>query len=236
MKKISHDQAIYFRSEFRKARLATERDPQNCMSIAHVLESFSTQICERHEKSPRHSLEECSQDIQDFIAKCHPIDADSHSDYHIGFSRLYDIARFGRNDMAHRGSRAKFLAPRFMELSIALEDALMNRNRIERVRDYMVRDVATAQLIQPLSAVRQDMLINSFSCMPYFDTDECKWFVVSDADIARYLRPNSKYIQDRLNHTLECAIKNGLERQQPLVRKPNCLDRSDILARLMAMS
>lgn len=139
MNKITQEQAVYFRNEFRKAQLATEQDHQNCMSIAHVMESFGTQICERHEKSPRHSLEKCSKDIKKFVDKHHPTYINYHSHYHIGFSRLYDIARLGRNDMAHRGSRAKYLAPRFMELSIAMEDTLMAHANTVKARDYMAR-------------------------------------------------------------------------------------------------
>ena len=223
MKKISQEQAMYFRNEFRKARLATERDPQNCMSIAHVLESFGTQICKGHEESQRHSLEKCFKDIKTFIDKHHPIVADYHSDYHVGFGRLYNVARFGRNDMAHRGSRAKYLAPRFMELSITVEDALMGYANTEKAQDYMVRDVTIARLEQPLSAIRQDMLINSFTNAPYFDEDKKEWFVVSDIDIAHYLRPNGKYNPDRLNDTLKCAIKKDKEfaKHQPFVCKPD---------------
>ena len=226
MKDMSSEQAIYFRDEFRKARLATERDPQDCMSIAHVLESFGMQIWESHEKSLR-SLEKSSKDIKAFVDEYHPTYINYHSHYHIGFSRLYDIARLGRNDMAHRGSRAKYLAPRFMELSIAVEDALMAHANTVKARDYMVRDVTTAQLCQPLSAIRQDMLINSFNSVPYFHKGE--WFIVSDADIASYLRPNGKYIADRLIHTLECALKNGMAKCKPTVCEPEKLV-SDILA------
>ncbi len=205
MKKISQEQAIYFRNEFRKGRLATERDPQNCMSVAHVLKSFGSQICA---KKGTHSLGHCANVIKKFVGAHNPISETLCPDYHIRFGRLFEVVRRSRNDLAHRGSRAKYFAPRFTELSIAIEDALMNHDSIEKVQDYMVRDVATAQLSQPLSAIRQDTLTNSFSYMPYFDKRECKWFVVSDADIAGYLRSSEKYNRDWLNHTLEYAIKN----------------------------
>ena len=221
MKNISQEQAIYFRNEFRKARLAIERDPQNCTSISYVLESFGSQIC--NEKKGRHSLGHCADEIKEFVRKHNPISETLCPDYHIRFGRLYEVVREGRNDMAHRGSRAKYFAPRFMELSITIEDALMNHDSIERVQDYMVRDVATAQLSQPLSAIRQNMLMNSFTYMPYFDKIECKWFVVSDADIAVYLRSGERNKRDRLNHTLKCAIKNGIDRRKPTVCEPEKL-------------
>ena len=99
----------------------------------------------------------------------------------------------------------------------------MGYTNTEKARDYMVRAVAVAQLSQPLSAIRQDMLINSFTSAPYFNENEQEWFVVSDADIARYLRQNGKYNPDRLNDTLRCAIKKDKEfaKHQPLVCKPD---------------
>lgn len=227
MKDVSQEQAIYFRNEFRKARLATERDPQNCLAIAQVLESFGTQVCSnKHE----HSIGRCAGAVKKFVRKFNPISETLCPDYHIRFGRLYEIVRDSRNDLAHRGSRAKYFAPRFMELTIAIEDALMNHDKIEKVQDYMVRDVATAQLSQPLSAIRQAMLINSFSYMPYFDKDDkgkCNWFVVSDADIADYLRSGSseRDKRDRLNHTLKCATtdENGMARCKPTVYEPEKL-------------
>ena len=220
MKSISQEQAVYFRNEFRKARLAIERDPKNCMSIAHVLESFGAQICD---KKGRHDLGHCVGAVCEFVRKYNPISETLCPEYHLRFGRLYTLVREGRNDVAHRGSRAKYFAPRFMELSITIEDALMNHDSVEKAQDYMVRDVATAQLSQPLSSIRQSMLINSFSYMPYFDKDEYEWFVVSDADIAVYLRSSERNKRDRLNHTLKCAIKNGIDRRKPTVCEPEKL-------------
>ena len=228
MKKINQNQAIYFRNEFRKARLATERDPQDCLTIAQVLESFGTQICT---KKRGHSLGHCADVIKKFVREHNSISETPCCDYHIKFSRLFEVVRRSRNDLVHRGSRAKYFAPRFTELSIVIEDALMDHEDIEKVQDYMVRDVATAQLSQPLSAIRQNMLMNSFSYMPYFDKSECKWLVVSDADIAQYLRFNGEYHRNQLYDTLECAIKseNGIAKHEPTVCEPEKLIR-DILA------
>ena len=229
MKNITPEQAIYFRNEFRKARQATEQDHQNCLAIAQVLETFGTQICK---KNGRHSLRHCSDAIKKFVLEHNPINETLCPDYHIRFGRLFEVVRESRNDLAHRGSRAKYFAPRFMELSIAIEDALMNHDEIERVQDYMVRDVAIALLSQPLSAIRHAMLINAISYMPYFDKGnkgKCKWFVVSDADIAVYLRSGSsernKNKRDRLNHTLKCAVtdENGIARCKPTVYEPEKL-------------
>ena len=222
MKNITPEKAIYFRNEFRKARRATERDPQDCMSIAHVLESFGSQVCKKKHKYG-HTIGGCYDAIKEFVREYNPASKTLCPDYHLKFGRLYKVVRDGRNDMAHRGSRAKYLAPRFAELSIVIEDALMNHDEIERVQDYMVRDVTTAQLSQPLSAIRQDMLINSFSYMPYFNEAKRKWFVVSDEDIARYLRSNGKYRQDRVYDTLGCAIKKRMKTHTPLVCEPDML-------------
>lgn len=67
------------------------------------------------------------------------------------------------------------------------------------------------------------MLINSFTSVPYFNEDKQEWFVVADVDIARYLRRNGKYDQDRLNDTLEYALKEDAEfaKHQPLILEPD---------------
>jgi hypothetical protein len=77
-----------------------------------------------------------------------------------------------------------------VQLAIVLEDALMSDATL--VRDFMVRDPACAQPWQPVSAVRQVMLSRSYSFMPIHlagvRDDAAGWFLLSDAEIARYLR------------------------------------------------
>ena len=81
--------------------------------------------------------------------------------------------------------------------------------------------------------IRKEMLTNSFTHIPYFD-DKGEWFVVSDADIARYIRCSGEYEKKRLSHKLECLAKEkGLCAPKPqvvcpddLVRKVVCSDKS----------
>ena len=45
---------------------------------------------------------------------------------HIPFSQLYDVVRIARNDALHQGAFARHLTTHAIEISIVLEDALMN--------------------------------------------------------------------------------------------------------------
>ena len=53
------------------------------------------------------------------------------------------------------------------------------------VGDYMVRNPICAELWQPLSFIRQQMLANSFSFLPV--KSAAGWCLVSDLEIAPYL-------------------------------------------------
>src|SRR5262249_32601868 len=81
------------------------------------------------------------------------------------FSLLFDLVRDARNDALHQGAFARHLTVHAIELALRLEDAL--RKRLPAiVENYMVRNPVCAELWQPISLIRQQMLANSFSFMP----------------------------------------------------------------------
>ena len=71
----------------------------------------------------------------------------------------------GRNDALHQGACARHLANHAVQLALVLEDALMPSE--PKVSDFMVRDAICAAHWQPISFVRQQMLANSFSYLPF---------------------------------------------------------------------
>ena len=103
----------------------------------------------------------------------------------------------------------------------------------DKVKDYMVASPVVAQMWQPLRIIRKEMLTNSFTHIPYLD-DKGEWFVVSDANIARYIRCSGEYEKKRLSHKLECLAKEkGICASKPqvvcpddLVSKVVCPDKS----------
>lgn len=213
---IGKQEAIYFRNRFRDARAAAEKSDRDCMEIIYALEDFGQVLT--GEQDPRNqNLGKYQNCITKFVDKHYP-DKD-RPQYQIDFGRLYDIVRDSRNSAVHKGARSRYFAPRAVELSLIMEDALMCAADTDKVKDYMAASPVVAQLWQPLSIIRKEMLTNSFTHIPYFDKDKGEWFVVSDAVIARYLRPRPycTYKKSRLNHTLEKALSKGMRRSKPLV-------------------
>ena len=78
------------------------------------------------------------------------------------------------------------------------------------VGDYMVRGPVCAALWQPISYIRQAMLINSFSYLPVLwagDKQQATWHLISDYTIAQYVRHKDR--NARLAKTLEEALTTG---------------------------
>ena len=77
----------------------------------------------------------------------------------------------------------------------------------DKVADYMVKNVITASLWQPLCFIRQQMLMNSFSFLPVLDEyGQPTGQLVADCSLAAYLRKSRK---DRLASNLRDAISPG---------------------------
>ena len=129
------------------------------------------------------------------------------------FEKLYDFVRQARNDAMHEGAAARHATTHAIELSIVLENALMNG--YDKVGDFMVRNPVCAALWQPLSFIRQTMLVTSFSYLPVKAGTETKpvWQLVSDKAAARYLRLRTIGVplRDLLVQPLEQAIKGGIK-------------------------
>lgn len=227
---IGKQEAIYFRNRFRAARSAAEKSDRDCMDILYALEDFG-QVLTGEQDPNNQTLGKYQNHITKYV-NCHYPDKD-RPQYQIDFGRLYDIVRQARNNAAHKGARSRYFAPRAVELSLMVEDALMCAAKADKVKDYMAASPVVAELWQPLSIIRTMMLANSFTHIPYID-DKGEWFVVSDADIARYIRPSGKYEKKRLSHKLECLAKEkGKCASKPqvvcpddLVSKVVCPDKS----------
>ncbi|MCP4624276.1 MAG: hypothetical protein GY850_12185 [bacterium] len=65
--------------------------------------------------------------------------------------------------------------------------------KASKVSDFMVREPICAYIWQPLSFIRQQLLLNSFSYLPiYIETGkEPGWLLIADYAVAQYLRSAS---------------------------------------------
>ena len=219
---IDAEIALYFRNEFREARYATLKSPEDYQQILFALERFGAYVTRSYpsEKQGCQSkkrvltLGDYKECVVNFIKGNHPLQGDIPEpckDYHIEVNKLFEMVNSERNDALHKGAFVKILTSHLIELSIMLEDALMTI-MADPIQNYMTRDPICAYPWQPISFIRQKMLENSFSYIPVymkeFGTDEKTWYVISDYDIVDYLKPatGGENRKKRLSKTLQQAI------------------------------
>ena len=118
----------------------------------------------------------------------------------------------GRNDALHQGAVARIMTSHSVQLSMMLEDTLMAVTNSQRIGDYMVRNPVCAYEWQPISFIRQIMLENSFSHIPFYRKEQKQWHVISDLDVATIRHKEELDGGDqskRLMDTLKCRIDSG---------------------------
>ncbi len=205
MEDLSYEKRVYFRDQLREARATALRDAEDFRGILFALERLGSVL------APNANTLRGYETVINELAIESPLAEDTPSqwrEWHIPFSRLYDLVRKARNDALHQGAYARHLTTHAIQLCLVLEDALMSG--IGKVSDYMVRDVICASEWQPISLVRQQMLENSFTYLPI--SRGSKWYLISDASVAKYLpRPNSQQRKERLAQSLEDALKTESE-------------------------
>jgi CBS domain-containing protein len=192
---------IYFRDLFRQERLVAYQDAEGFQGILFALEKFGA--CRANRIL---NLGQYKNPISE-IARRSPLYSDIPNkwrEYHLPFDRLYELVRNARNDALHQGAYARHLTDHAVQLSLIIEDALMEHASL--ISDYMVRGVISAELWQPLSFVRQQMLANSFSYLPLLIGHN--WRLLSDGSIAKYIQTNRKEL---LARTVEEAVKDSLQ-------------------------
>jgi len=208
-REIEQTQAIHFREMFRKAREEAFRDSEAFEGIIHVIEQLGSYRLGRIATlGGNNGYCDCLTEIaqKSDLASTIPY---NWREYHLPISTLYQIVKDARNDAMHSGAFARHLTAHAIELSLILEDALDQEITTQQLCDYMVRNPVCAELWQPISFVRQQMLINSFSYLPVQDKED-KWFLLSDQEVAKYLRNTSNAERKRrMAKSLEEAVKDG---------------------------
>lgn len=205
---FSREVAISFRDQLREARSKTQADAEAFEQIIFVVERLGCYL-----RKKQGDLGKYEKYVMG-LAGCSPLCCDvpeAFRDLHIPFPILYERLREARNSAMHGGAAVRYAAAYAVELALVLEDALTSN--YDRVSDYMVRNVICAELWQPLSFIRQAMLLSSFSCLPVNRPTEGKRdsCLVSDEAMARYLRVRSSDIpvKQLLVQPLEDAVKTG---------------------------
>jgi len=196
----------FFRSELQKAREDALKDAEAFDGIIHVVEKLGQFLV-----GEMKDLGKYQKDIEE-VAKESALAAevpDRFRNVHTHFNLLYSIVTNARNDAMHIGASARHLTKHTIELALILEDALRTYEMSEKVSDYMVRNPVCAELWQPISFIRQQMLTNSFTYLPVFHPER-KWCLVSDFQVAKYLQvATNKERKKRLAAPLREAMEEA---------------------------
>lgn len=206
---LTSEEKVYFRDELRKARAAALRDAEGYQEVLFSIERFGSKLIRKGGTLADYAGPILSIAGQSVLARRIP---KRWKECHTHCPHLFDMVKDGRNDAMHQGAYARHLTTHAIELALVLEDALMAE--ANRVGDYMVREPTCAYLWQPISFIRQIMLINSFSYLPVAIEGERgkQWRLISDYAIARYLRQDRDKRDTRLATSLHGAIEDdGLD-------------------------
>lgn len=199
---------IFFRDQFREGRAAALRDAEGFQEILFTLERLGMCLTGKILDIGKYS------DSIQVLAKRSPLALaeevpEKWREWHLPFCTTYELVRKARNDALHQGAFARHLTDHVVHLALILEDALMSESTT--VHDFMVREPVCAEIWQPISFVRQQMLKNSFSYLPILleKDGQRNWHLLSDTNIVKYLksRPEDER-KKRLAKTVKEALKD----------------------------
>jgi hypothetical protein len=195
----------FFRRQFRCARYDALKDAEAFDGILHALERFGSFLLGSVGDLGKYAGPIKQVAIRSGLAHQIPCKWPS---LHTHFGKLYELVQNARNDTMHQGAFARHMTVRAIELAIVLEDALMPES--DKISHFMVRSPVCAYLWQPVSFVRQCMLVNSFSYLPVQigSGKGQRWRLISDFMVAKYLRSEKAGTdyKTRLTTTLGAAF------------------------------
>jgi hypothetical protein len=203
---MNNEAKLYFRNEFRKSRYQALQNAEDFAPLLFVLESFGgylAKLCD----SDDWGLYSLKKYLKAFISDSpylHEI-PQKYPVHHCEFDFLYKFVRHTRNDYAHKGVYARQKTRFILELCLIFESKL---NQLDmKASNYAVSGVTIAELWQPVSLIKKEMLINSYSYLPIYVDD--KWMLISDYNLAVYLRKSKKRKE---SETLEQALNNETDK------------------------
>lgn len=202
---MTPESALTFRNAFREARLKVLANAENYQELLFVLERLTMHLTGESKTLGNDKARNCIMElVRHGALEGKPAASDTGE---LCASDLYELVRHARNDAMHEGAFARNLAVHLVQLSVILEDALVNKADGRKAKHYMMREPVTAQPWEPIAFVRQKMLVHSFSHLPV-RIDGC-WKIVSDHGIAVHLwQPDGgACVKKKLQQRLDCAVK-----------------------------
>ncbi|MCC6537299.1 MAG: hypothetical protein IT162_07110 [Bryobacterales bacterium] len=191
MPKLDRQSALMFIRELREARLNALGDAEGFAPIVHAIERLGSYLTKEEigDKGAPGSLEKYRPAIKEHVSAQNA--SFGNRALATPFQELYELVQIARNDAVHQGAFARHLTGHAVQLALVLEDSLKPMLDL-KVADFMIRDVRCAEMWQPLSFLRQQMLTNSFSYLPVWDGPQAgggigQWRLISDSALARFL-------------------------------------------------
>ncbi|MCY0856642.1 hypothetical protein [Cupriavidus sp. D39] len=188
-KTLSWDERCHYRDRLREARYSALADAEGFGEVCFALEAIGLRLLGKEGQLGSYTneifdLAKDSDVLSHVVPKFPALFA--------GFPSLYKTVHNARNDAMHSGVYARHATDAAIALCIALEEALMTEQKIERVTvgDFMVRSPMTVQPWQPVAYARQLMLTHSFSFLPVkLDAD---WLLLPEISVAKLLHRKEK--------------------------------------------
>ena len=170
IKQLEPSQAVHFRNVLRQAREKALADAEAFDEIIHVVERIGRSlVCPPRKIEDINGLGYVDYEIIE-QAKKSDLAEDIPAIYgslHSHVSVLFNLVRNARNDAMHQGAVARHLTTHAIELALVLEDSMLSIIGGEAmngtVSDYMVRHPVCVEIWYPISYIRQQLLVNSFS-------------------------------------------------------------------------
>lgn len=127
----------------------------------------------------------------------------------MGWSRLYDVVKEARNDIAHTGTEAVLAEAHTKALAAVLLEALLGVAVEDEMRfaEVMVADPVCAHGWQTIADVRRTLLVTDFSELPLAGRGEDgKWLTLTAHGLADYLGPDEDERRERMGRTVDEAL------------------------------
>ena len=168
---LEADEMIFLRDRLREARYGALADAEGFAQLCFAFELLGSRL-----RGEKFSLGQYKEQLK--LLATNTLGSDR-------FDALFRRVLDARNDAMHSGAYARNAAQAAVQLSLILEQGLMNKFDLT-VADFMVTTPVYVEDWHTLGYARQLMLANSFSYLPIFHGN--KWHLISDMAMAQFFQ------------------------------------------------
>jgi hypothetical protein len=186
MKLPPDEGGIAFVAQLRQARAAAHADSEDAAELFVAFERLGFHLA--RPKGKPHGLYDYKKQLLGVCRSSEFCAALERSPGESTAADLFESLVAGRNERMHVGIAARRVVAHAVRFALMLEAGLMSN--FESAAHFMVRGPTCVEAWQTFAQVRQTMLTNQFSVLPYRSVDRT-WVLLGDLDVARYLHDAS---------------------------------------------